>query len=173
MNLTDVSIDLLHGLTPIKPNSDAAVGAILVLLAFLGAVVNIPSFLLLQAESIYQRIIWRYCVLALFITPRFIFDILMSITSIWNIFIANIIPIFFLSLLNTAYVYMVYFAARHTFVLHTVFLCSVGSTFATAWKIIKKEPYTSLEYIGLGLNVFGIYLCCCESSPLDRISPQS
>jgi len=170
MNLADISIDLLHGLTPTKSNSDTTIGVVLVLLAFIGGVVNIPSFLALQTESIYQRIIWRYSILALFIAPKFILDILLSITSLWNIFIANIIPLFCLSLLNTAYVYMVYYAARHTFVLHTLFLCSIGPTFAAAWKIIKREPYTALEYIGLGLNVFGVYLCCCESSPLDRTS---
>ena len=130
---------------------------------------NIPCFLILQAESIYLRIIWKYLALALFISPRFIYDIIANITSLWDIFIANIFPIFLLSFLNTAYVYMVYYAVNYTFVSHALFLCMLGPAFSTAWKIIKREPYTSLEYIGMGLNIFGAYLFCCESGPSERI----
>ncbi len=168
IDLGELSIELFQGLTPAKSSTDTTIGMVMFLLAFIGAVVNLPSFLLLQAESIYQRIIWRYLVLALCIAPQFLYDIIINITSFWDIFVANIFPIFFLSLLNTAYVYMVYFAARHTFVAHTLLLCSLGSTFNAAWKIVKREPYTSLEYIGIGINVFGAYLCCCEGSPLER-----
>ena len=169
IDLGDLSVELLQGLTPAKPSTDTTIGMVLFVLAFIGAVLNLPSFLLLQADSIYQRIIWRYLVLALLITPQFLYDLLTNISSFLDIFLVNIFPIFFASVLNTAYVYMVYFAVRHTFVAHTLLLCSIAPTFSAVWKMIKREPYTSIEYIGIGINVFGAYLCCCEGSPLERI----
>ncbi len=170
MDLHELSIDLFSGLNKANESGQTSIGLLLFFLAFLGAMVNLPSFLLLKADSIYQRIIWRYLGLALFISPKFIYDLLVNITSFWGIFVSNIFPIFFLSLLNTAYVYMMYFAVQRTYVAHTLLLCSIGPTFSAVWKIIKREPYTTIEYIGIGVNVFGAYLCCCDQAAhLDRI----
>ena len=160
-------MDLFNGMTRESTSGDTTIGILLLVFAFIGAVLNLPCFLLLQAESIYQRIIWRYLVLALLISPKFIYDLLANITAFWDIFLANIFPVFFLSLLNTAYVYIVYFAVNHTFVAHTLLLCSIGTAFSSTWKIIKREQYTTIEYIGIGINVFGAYLCCCEGAPLE------
>ena len=169
LDLAEMSDIAYQRIVPSKGLGDTAIGIILFILAFIGALVNLPSFLLLPAESIYQRIIWRYAVLALLISPKFLYDVMVNITSLWSILLANIFPIFFLSLLNTAYVYMIYFAVRHTFVAHTLLLCSISTTFISTWKIIRSDKYTAVEYIGIGINVFGAYLCCCEGAPLDSI----
>lgn len=170
IDLAELSIELFQNFTPSSSAADTGIGVGMFLLAFMGAVLNLPSFLLLDADSIYLRIIWRYAGVAIMTSPFFLYDILVNIANFWDIFIANIFPIFFLSLLNTAYVYMVYFAVNHTFVAHTLLLCSIAGTFNAVWKIAKREPYTSIEYIGIGINVFGAYLCCCEGSPIDRKS---
>jgi hypothetical protein len=148
-------------------SKDASAGIILFVLAFLGAVINLPSFLLLPGESIFRRIIWRYFGLLILTSPGFAYDILSNFSSIGKIFFANLMPILFMSILNLLYVYLIYFAVLHTFVAHTLLLCSIGTTFISTWKIAKRMPYTTVEYVGIGVNVFGAYLCCCEGAPLS------
>ena len=81
----------------------------------------------------------------------------------------NIIDIFLISVINTLYVYLVYASVKHTYGVHTILLCSIATTFISTWKIARKTAYTSMEYIGIGINVFGAYLCCCEGSYEPRI----
>ena len=157
----------MQSLNNVRPKSDTAIGLALFLLAFIGAAINIPCFLSLQTESYFHRIIWRYLILGLLITPRFLYDLSANITSMWNILACNLLPIFFLSLLNTCYIYLICIAVNHTFVVHTLFLSSLGSTYIVVWKIIKGDSYTSIEYVGVGLNVLGVYLCCCEETSIE------
>jgi drug/metabolite transporter (DMT)-like permease len=70
--------------------------------------------------------------------------------------------------LNTAQVYMVYFAVQKTYVAHTLLLCSIAPTFLATWRIAKNAPFTRLELLGIGLNVFGAYWCCCDAGPFDK-----
>lgn len=140
----------------------AAIGIICFILAFAGAVLNLPCFLHLSGEPIYLKIIWRYLILLIVLLPKFLIDLLSNIENIFNIFLANIFPILLLAILNTAQVYMIYYAVRHTYVAHTLLLCSIAPTFLATWKIAKNAPYTRLELLGIGFNVFGAYWCCCD-----------
>ncbi len=170
LNLNDLSIELFQELNVIKSTKDASAGVIMFVMAFAGALLNLPCFLLLNGvESIFRRIIWRYLGLILVLSPRFAFDVLANMDSIGKILFANVIPVFFLAAINTAYVYMVYFAVSHTFVAHTLLLSSIATTFLATWKIAQRAPYTTIEYIGIGVNVFGAYLCCCEGAPISSI----
>ena len=171
MNLADLSIEIFQELDISKPSKEASTGVVLFLMAFIGAVLNLPSFLLVGGESICQKIIWRYFGLLVFISPRFLYDFLSATDALGKAFFSNIIPIFFLAILNTIYVYLVYFAVKHTFVAHTLLLCSIGTTFLATWKIARRAQYTTIEYIGVGVNVFGAYLCLCEGAPIPRIFP--
>jgi hypothetical protein len=154
----------------LKVRESAKFGLGLLLFALLAAIVNLPSFLQLTASSIYLRIIWRYMIFLLLVIPRLVYDITQHASRLADIVSPCVGPVFFLSLLNTAYVFLVYFAASHTFVAHTLLLCSIGTTFVATWKIINQERYTRLDYIGIGFNVFGAYLCCCEGAPLESTS---
>lgn len=138
------------------------VGLGLLLVAFAGAVVHLPSFLLLTEQSLYLKVVWRYLVMFVGIFPIMIIDFIASDSLIVDIIKGNAGAIFMTSIINTIYTYMVYFAVSQTFVVHTLLLCSIGPTFIATWKIIRKIPHSRLEYIGIGINVFGAYLCCCE-----------
>lgn len=152
----------------LKIRESATFGVGLLIFALLAAVVNLPSFLQLTAGSIYLRIIWRYMIFLILVIPRLVYDIAQNASRLADIVSPCVGPVFFLSLLNTAYVFLVYFAVNHTFVAHTLLLCSIGTTFVATWKIINQERYTRLDYLGIGFNVFGAYLCCCEGAPLER-----
>jgi len=141
----------------------------LFLLAFLGAILNLPSFLMLGTGSIFRRMIWRYLGLLIFLSPKMLYDFLANTEKISQALFNNVVPIFLLSFLNTLYVYLVYYAVSHTYVAHTLLLCSIPSTFYCTWKIARRSPYTTVEYVGIGVNVFGAYLCCCEGSSQPSI----
>ena len=152
--------------SPALRKPEATIGTILLLFSLVAAILHLPSFRLLSTESIFVRIAWRYIVLFLMFAPKMAYD---SYNNVFN-FVDSIIehagPVFGLSLLNLTYVYMLYFAVLHTFVAHTLLLGSIPTTFSAVWKIASKQPFTRLEYIGIGINVFGAYLCCCEGAPL-------
>lgn len=154
---------------PGKINENATFGIILLVCALFAAIIHLPSFKLLKATSIYLRIIWRYIIFLLILIPKLVFDIIQHAPNLSSIIAPCLGPIFFLSLLNTAFVFLVYFAVEHTFVAHTLLLCSIGTTYVATWKIANQDPYTRLDYLGIGFNVFGAYLCCCEGAPLESI----
>lgn len=160
------SIDLFQGLDTSRPKSDTAIGVILFVLAFVGCTVNLPCFLSLQTESYFHRIVWRYLVLGLLITPRFLYDVSANVAFVWDLLLASIFPVFFLALLNTCYIYLVCLAVHKTFVVHTLFLSSFGGVLNVVWKIVRGGGYTAVEYIGIALSVFGAYLFCCEDASL-------
>lgn len=166
-------MELLQGLTPSKTSGLAFIGAFFFVCAFLGAMVNLPSFLIVSGQyqvSTPVVVVWRYSMLIICLLPLSIYDALSRIDTIWDTILLNLIPMFFLAFLQTVYVYLIYFAVQRTFVAHTLLLCSIATTFLATWKIAKKAKYTAIEYIGIGINVFGAYLCCCDASdgPLSR-----
>lgn len=168
LDLNDLSMEIFQELDFSRMPTDASSGVILFLLAFIGSLLNLPSFLLLETESISLRIMWRYFGLALIIAPWFLYDLLSASETVWKAIVDNIIEVFMLSIFNTLYVYLVYTSVSYTYVVHTLLLCSIGTTFLATWKIAKKSSYTVIEYIGIGINVFGVYLCCCEGNHSSR-----
>jgi hypothetical protein len=160
---------VFQGIILKQVTNKARLGLIFFALAFLGALLNLPCVLKLQAESLSIKIAWRYFGLLLFIMPQALLDLLSLTTIIKQTIIRQLPLILLLSAANTMGVYLVYYAAEHTFVAHTLLLCSLATTFSSTWKIICGLPYTRIEYVGIGLNVLGSYLCCCEGGPLSRI----
>ena len=122
------------------------------------------------SQSIYLKVMWRYGGLLVLDSPFLLYDFLTSATPFDELVTANFTAIFFLSMLNSVYVYMVYNAIQCTFAAHTLLLCSIATTFSTTWKIASKRQFSRLEYLGIAANVFGAYLCCCEGGPLPRIT---
>ena len=146
-----------------RSSKDATAGIIFFLLAFTGALINLPSVCALkEVKSNFLKVIWRYIGLFVLICPKFIVDIIKNLDCLGKLLYSNVVPIIYLSFLNTVYVCMTYYAVNHTYIAHTLLLCSIATTFLTTWKIIRREQYTTIEYIGVGINVFGAYLCCCE-----------
>jgi hypothetical protein len=148
--------------------TDASSGVVLFLLAFIGSLLNLPSFLLLETQSISLRIMWRYFGLALIIAPWFLYDLLSASETVWKAIVDNIVEVFLMSIINTLYVYLVYTSVNYTYVAHTLLLCSIGTTFLATWKIAKRSSFTVIEYIGIGTNILGVYLCCCEGNYTSR-----
>lgn len=165
MNVLEISIDLAKQPRE-RAIGEAALGIILLLISLCAAIFNLPSFLLLEAKSIYLRIAWRYMILFLIFMPKLVFDAYNNVFLFVESVTTYSGQVFGLALLNTVYVYLVYYAVQHTFVVHTLLLCSIATTFNATWKIASKQPFTRLEYVGIGVNVFGAYLCCCEGAPL-------
>jgi hypothetical protein len=163
-------MQIMQGIRTARSVSVASLGTILFVLAFAGALLNLPSFLMLKEQSIFVKTAWRYVILLVLMLPKFAYDVCSDVAGVINVFIANAGSILALSALHTVYIYMVYFAVQQTFVAHTLLLCSIATTYLATWKIARKDLYTSLEYIGIGFNVFGAYLCCCEGSPIPRTS---
>lgn len=136
--------------------------------------VNLPSFLKLEEQSVYLKVMWRYLTLLAIVSPTIIMDFMEDAPRLIEIIYTNLFPVFFVSLLHGLNVYLVYFAATRSFVAHTLLLCSIPTTFSATWKIARRLPFTRIEYIGIGINVFGAYLCCCEAPIIDstfRSSP--
>ena len=165
LNALEISIDLIKP-QPERSSEQTTLGVVLFLIALLAAILNLPSFLLLEAKSIYIRIAWRYMIVFLLFAPKLFFDAYNDIFKFIESVAGFAGPLFGLALLNTINVYLVYFAVEHTFVAHTLLLCSIPTTFLATWKIASKQPFTRLEYLGIGINVFGAYLCCCEGAPI-------
>lgn len=151
-----------------KPVSHTVAGILLLVLALGGAVMNLPSFLSLGEQSAQLKVIWRFMFVIIILVPWLVKDILANKQRFPDLLTYNIASIFFHSFIYSAYIYLVYYAVRETFVAHTLLLCSIGTTFTAVWKIVKSQPYTRLEYLGVAANIFGAYLCCCEGAPLFR-----
>lgn len=152
---------------PPKEVNDTALGLVFFIIAFFGALVNLPSFLLIRKEGVSFSlcIIWRYIGLLLGVSVFFLIDIFNKFQEFARFFARDLWVVILLSLYNCFYVFLVYFAVSNTYVAHTLLLCSIATTFSSTWKIVRNEKYTSIEYIGIGINVFGAYLCCCEGEP--------
>ena len=80
---------------------------------------------------------------------------------------ANMFNIFFLSIINTIWMFLFYYAASHTFAAHTLLL-QLPILFLTLWKIITKETTTFIEIIGISTCVLGAYWICNEGVTIDR-----
>lgn len=151
-----------------KHRDIAAAGILFFVLAFAGAFLNLPCFLLLiNKESIFLTISWRFLVLFLFILPKFLYDVLQDLNLSGRIICLNLFPIMGLAVLNTLYIYMIYFAVLKTYVAHTLLLCSIGSAYLATWKIARGLPHSRFDYYGIGITVFGAYWCCCEGDNLN------
>lgn len=152
---------------PIK-NEYACLGTFLFVLALFGAVINIPCFLTLPADSIFLRIIWRHFVLVVLLIPKLFYDSAALGSNINQTFSStNMFNVFAISLINTIWLYLFYFAASHTFAAHTLLL-QLPMLFLTFWKLIKKDVTTYLELIGVATCVFGAYWITNEGATLDR-----
>jgi len=132
---------------------------------------NLPCFLALGEQSAQLKVIWRFMFVIIILIPWLVNDIYANISRFPDLITSNIASIFFHSFIYCGYIYLVYYAVRETFVAHTLLLCSIGTTFTAVWKIVKSQPYTKLEYLGIAANVFGAYLCCCEGAILKRNEP--
>lgn len=146
----------------------ACLGIILFALALFGAVINIPCFLSLEAESIFLKIIWRFFVLVIILLPKAFYDLSLNLDNLGKIFSSkNLLDLFFLSILNTIWVYMFYYAASHTFAAHTLLL-QIPLMFLCIWKLLRRESTTYLEIIGLATCILGSYLISNDGATLDR-----
>ena len=112
---------------------------------------------------------WRYLTLLAALSPTIIMDFMDDAPHLLEVVYGNLFPVFILSVLHCGYIYLIYFAATQTFVAHTILLCSIATTFGATWKIARRLPFTRIEYLGIGANVFGAYLCCCEAPIIDSI----
>ena len=167
-NPLEISIDLDRTIIELG-TKQAAFGIIIFLIALLGTVLNPSFFLVLDANSIYLRIAWRYIVILLLLIPKLIFDGYRDLFYFVECISDFAGPTFGLAFLNTLYNFLMYYSITHTYMVHSLLLCGIPSTFAVAWKIASKQFYSKLEYIGLGINIFGAYLCCCEGAPINTM----
>jgi hypothetical protein len=160
----------LPDLRPSKMGNETSLGLICFLCAFLGAMLNLPAFLMLQATPTPLLVCWRYLGLLLLLLPRLVVDVVSTASTILETLRNQLPNVVCLAGLQIIYIYMVYFAVRHTFIAHTLLLCSLAATFSATWKIIRGSDYTRIEYLGIAVNIFGAYLCCCDGGPLPRKS---
>jgi len=167
VNILSLSYDIKQLSIEESSNSDTAIGIILFLIALVGAISNLPCFLMVSEYSFEIRIIWRFSFAILGAFIWFLYDLYCNSNEICNeYFFTNTFKIALLSILNLIYIYTVYYAVINTFVAHTLLLCSIAPTFLSTWKLAKGLPYSKIDYIGIGINVFGAYLCCCEAPPI-------
>ncbi len=144
-----------------------ALGLLFLILTLFAAIVNLPSFALLSAKGTYLKICWRYLGLLYFMSPMLAMDIYrLGPGYLLGFIMARYDQMFWLSVLTAAHVALVYAAACRTYFVHALLLSSLATTFVSVWKIASKQGYTRFEWIGLGINVFGAYLCCCDGLPL-------
>eukprot|EP00826_Nyctotherus_ovalis_P003858 TRINITY_DN10798_c0_g4_i1.p3 TRINITY_DN10798_c0_g4~~TRINITY_DN10798_c0_g4_i1.p3 ORF type:complete len:139 (-),score=24.84 TRINITY_DN10798_c0_g4_i1:728-1144(-) len=122
------------------------------------------SYLMLREQSIFLRVIWKYTTMTAVFAPLMIIDFATTDSFILSVIAENFPSLIVLTIIETLYTYLVYIAAMQTFVVHTLLLCSISTTFLATWKIARRLPFTRIEYIGIGINVFGAYLCCCEGA---------
>ncbi len=167
-----MSVDLVKPVAK-RPVDFTTFGLFMFVISLCAAILNMPSFLRIEAKSINLRIAWRYMVLFVVFIPKIVFDAYNDVFHFAESVASYAGSLFGLALLNTAYVYLTYFAVEHTFVVHTLLLCSIATTFRATWKIASKQPFTRLEYVGIGINVFGAYLCCCEGAPIPSTARES
>ena len=156
-NPLEISIDLDRKVTELGIKQ-ASFGIIIFFIALLGTVLNPSFFLILDANSIYLRIAWRYIIILLLLIPKLIFDGYRDLFYFVECISDFAGPTFGLAILNTLYNFLMYYSISHTYMVHSLLLCGIPSAFPLAWKIASKQFYSRLAYIGLGLNIFCVYL---------------
>lgn len=169
LNLNDLSFDIEPHPLP-KGLIPSLIGLFFLLLSLFGSIMNLPSYLMLKEQSIYVKIVWKHIVMTSIFSPFMILDLATSDIFIIKVIVDNISSLITLSIISTLYNYLVYYAVTQTFVVHTLLLCSIATTFITTWKIARRLPFNRIEYIGIGFNVFGAYLCCCEGVEIPSIN---
>ena len=135
-----------------------------------GGILKLPSFIMLEEQSIYIKIIWQYLIILIILSPILIMDFFDSGQYLSTLSDTSFLSIFILSILHMLYIYLIYFSATKTFVVHTLLIASMSITFTSTWKVIRSIPFTRIEYLGIGINIFGVYLCCCEYPIIDSNS---
>lgn len=148
------------------------IGVVLLIVGLAGGIVNLSSFLMLKEQSIFLKVIWKYITMTAIFSPFMIIDFATTDNFILWIIAENFPSLIILSIIETLYTYMVYIAVMQTYILHVLLLCSISTTFLATWKIARRLPFTRLEYLGIGINVFGAYLCCCDSAEIPSTSLQ-
>lgn len=147
-----------------KPLGQIISGALLLLLFLLACSVNLPYFLMLKHIPLFQKIMWRYSILICLNFPTFVNEILEHASGLYSLMRTHILKIVLLSVLNCFYLYVFYYSAELTYVMHTLLLSSIAPSLVCVWKFVRGLPYSRIEYIGVGINVLGVYLCCCDGS---------
>jgi len=146
-----------------------AIGLIFLVLALFGSIVNVPSFLILKEQSIYLRVIWRYLITLIITVPILMIELYNTTDKLLTSINENKGSLIIQSILQTIYVYLVYYAATKTFVSHTLIFSTIPILFISIWKLISHLPFTRLDYIGIILVIFGMLLCLFETSVVDSI----
>jgi len=143
----------------------------MLIFALLGAIVNLPCFYILKEKPVMLIVIWRYIGVLYIAFPKLIIDLY---TQYRNYDMLEFIKNNYLLISCTAFAltmsqFFIYKAALLTYFAHTLLLSGISGCFIVFWKIASKQGYTKIEYIGLGINVFGAYLCCCDANSLPSI----
>lgn len=145
-------------------------GLVFLVLSLAGSVLNIPSFLMLADQSIYLKVMWRHSVVLIFTLPPVVIQYFNDAEMFLALVSANWCLMFLQGLLQTVYVYLVYYAANKTFVSHSLIFSTLPLVYSSLWKIVRRFPLTRIDYIGLSMVFFGMFLCLCESNAIDSIS---
>lgn len=168
VNLNELSFDMESRPAP-KGTLPSLIGLFLLLLGLLGGILHLPSYLKLNEQSIFLKVIWKYITMTAIFAPFMIIDFATTDNFILWVIAENFPSLIILSIIDTLYIYMIYISISQTYVLHTLLLTGIATTFLTTWKIARRLPFTRIEYIGIGINVFGAYLCCCDSGEIESI----
>ena len=172
INAYEIAVDLQTH-PPMRSLGETVLGVTFLLFGLIGAVINLPAFVSLGTKPVFVRIGWRYLGLFCLILPKLAHDLYRCQINIRYYFLTEYSRILWLSFCHTLSSYLLYLAATRTYFVHALLLSSIGNTFAGAWKIASRQEYTKIEYIGIAINVFGAYLCCCEGQNLEstQVSP--
>eukprot|EP00826_Nyctotherus_ovalis_P045802 TRINITY_DN5101_c0_g2_i4.p1 TRINITY_DN5101_c0_g2~~TRINITY_DN5101_c0_g2_i4.p1 ORF type:complete len:272 (-),score=24.05 TRINITY_DN5101_c0_g2_i4:233-1048(-) len=132
--------------------------------------VELPCFLKLGEQSVYLKVMWKYAAILVILASTLFLDFFNGVYSFTELIFKDIFKVLILSLIHAAFVYLIYFSAEKTLVIHTLLLSSMATTFITSWKILRRIPFSHLEYIGIAINVLGVYFCCYGTSAVDSTS---
>jgi len=154
-----------------KAIGSAVIGLIFLVIALFSATINLPCFLVLSEQSIYLKIMWKYTTILLILIIILSLDFSNGLYSFMKLLLKDMFKVFILSIVHTAFIYLLYFSAEKTLVIHTLMLSSMATTFITSWKILRRIPFTHLEYIGIAINILGIYFCCYGTTTIDSMLP--
>lgn len=133
---------------------------------------ELPCFLKLGEQSVHLKVMWKYAtILAILISTLFL-DFFNGVYSFTELIFKDFFKVLVLSLIHAAFAYLIYFSVEKTLVIHTLLLSSMATTFITSWKILRRIPFSHLEYIGIAINLLGVYFCSYGSSALSSTSPQ-
>ena len=142
------------------------IGLIYLLFSLIGNIINLPSFLILDEQSFYLKITWRYMTIFVFVLPVIFLNCIETTQCILSLIFGNFISILLLSILHTAYIYLLYLSAEKTYIIHTLLICSISKVFITLWKAIRSLPLTKIEFVAIGFCLLGVYLCYWESNSI-------